>query len=91
MKTISACHPLLEVIYSPGVALDVLAGVIPSASLDSSSSLANAKRLEDTEGCGSLAQGGGRSDKSCSGSGWDAGIAKSAFPGQPVQEHMPGQ
>ena len=71
------------------VVLAVLAGVIP---LESSSSLAKAKRLEDVDGCGSLEQEGGRSDRSCSGSGHGVdSVATSAFPGQPVQEHMPRQ
>ena len=71
------------------MALAVLAGVIPSANLDSSSSLAKAKRLEDVDGCGSLAIEGGWSNKSHSGSGIE--VATSALPGQSVQEHMPRQ
>ena len=57
--------------------LAVLAGVTPSASLDSSSSLAKAKRLVvAVDGCGSLAQEGGRSSLGC---GHDASVATSTF------------
>ena len=61
------------------VVLAVLAGVTPSANLDSSSSLAKAnRRLVVAVGCGSLAQEGGRSSSGC---GHDAGVAMSAFQG----------
>ena len=67
----------------------VLAGVTPSANLDSSSSLVKAKRLVVAiDGCGSLAQEGGRSSSGC---GHDAGFDTSVFPEQPVQEHIPRQ
>ena len=42
--------------------LAVLAGVIPSADLDSSFLLVKAKQLEDVDRCGSLEQEGERSD-----------------------------
>ena len=46
--------------------LAVLAGVTPSVNLDSSSSLAKAKQLVvAVDGCGSLAQEGGRLSSGC--------------------------
>ena len=49
-----------------------------------------AKRLEDVDGCGSLEQEGVQNDRSCSGSGHGVdSVATSAFPGQPVQKHIP--
>ena len=58
----------------------MLVGVTLSANLDSSFSLAKAKRLVvAVNGCGSLAQEGGRSSLGC---GHDAGVATSALPDQ---------
>ena len=56
----------------------MLVGVTLSANLDSSSSLAKAKRLVVVvDGCCSLAQEGGCSSSGC---GHDATVATSAFP-----------
>ena len=92
MKTISAYHPLLEVVCSPGCNSDGV-GWCYSFSYLGQLFACIAKRLEDIDGCDSLAYGDGPSDKSHSdlGSDCDTGIATSVFPGQAVQEHMPRQ